>query len=132
MIKIKMIISESKRASQMVENFMEGDCLIFAKALASIVPDSTIVSLMVSHGGRPSLAHVLVDHNGTLYDASGPHMEDEIIDQYEAMGAPFVFIEEFKDEHLRDNPNAGSMHGTNFESALSHAKKIKDKYIIRA
>lgn len=126
MIKIKMIISESKN------KFLKGDCLIFAKALSSILQDATIVSLMVSHGGRPSLAHILVDHNGTLYDASGPHTEDEVIDQYESMGAPFVFIEEFKDEHLRDNPNAGSMHGTDFESALSHAKKIKDKYIIGA
>jgi len=131
-LKIKMIITESKRSSQMVKNFMEGDCLIFARALASIVPDSTIVSVMISNGGRPAFAHALVEKFGLLYDISGAYTEEEVINKYEnEFEAPYAFIEDFKPEHLGNNPKAGSMNGTDFDIALSYAKKIKENFFIR-
>jgi hypothetical protein len=76
-----------------MERYLEGNCLTFAKALSEVL-DASIYAVIAGTGGNDATcSHVVVEYDGKYWDISGGHSEQELIDKYEEnLGAAFVEV----------------------------------------
>lgn len=82
MIKIKLLkenILSGLLNDKEKEKYLGGNCLRFALALASLIPDSNIVSVIIRVGYDEAIGHVAIQIGNKYVDANGLQTRGELI-----------------------------------------------------